>query len=270
MKRFLTLLLVCGASTVGWAQSHRGVTNLAVQPELQVEYGFHSGDYLVLGLRGLRYSGYPDPSPRPFSFDEQQVRLGYEHFWNEHWSWGATARLASVSPGHEIVPELLLRHRSVVGPLTFGQRLSVEHTFPDNQGYVGGPGPDGKTFARLRLDLEKQLPVGSISLRPRLSYELAAHVRLQKEENERPERPIDFGSLRAEVGFRLSDHVDFTPWFALATDYYKTEIQYDPLTNKPVAGGDFNKVSPILGLDVRFTLLPAAGAPSRQQLPTQH
>lgn len=267
MKRILILLLALG-STTAWGQSRRYVNKLALQPELQAEYGFGNGDYLLLGLRGQRFTGN-EGDPQRLGFDERQVRLGYEHFWNERWSWGATARVVSFTASNELIPEVLLRHRSPLGPLTFGQRLSVERTFPDNHGYLGGPGPDGKNFARLRLDLEKQFPLSALTLRPRLSYELVSQVRFQKEDGDPTIRPISYGSLRGEVGVRFSKHIDLTPWFAFQTNYLYTLEQYNSMGQK-VSGGDLNSIYPTLGLDLRFTLLSKAVQADRQTLPTQH
>ncbi|MBF9238711.1 hypothetical protein I2I05_15000 [Hymenobacter sp. BT683] len=265
--------LVCAQPAA--AQARRDVGNLQVWPELQAELALKNGDYLFLGLRGQRdvertsYEG----DGRSLGFDERRFTLGYEHFWNEHWSGGGTLRLESFGNKRlALIPEALLRHRSNVGPLTFGQRLSLERTFPNNAGYVGGPGPDGQTWARLRVDLEKLLPVGSgsVALRPRLSYEAATHVRLLRSDTDAKERGIQFTSLRGEVGCRLSDRLDATPWFAYQTNYYFTVDRLDANGNVTLPGGRFNQVAPVLGLDVRFTLFEGKDVFERKQLPTQH
>ena len=68
-------------------------------------------------------------------FDEQRVNLAYEHFWSEHWSLGGTlGYFTASSKEYLLIPEVLLRHRSPIGPLTFGQRLSLERTFPSPTG----------------------------------------------------------------------------------------------------------------------------------------
>lgn len=270
MKHLLTGIFLLLAP-LAWAQTDRQTTGTALQPEVQAEFGLDGrGDYVLLGLRGFRALdyGYSNPAGR-FGFDERQLRLGYEHFWNERWSGGATARLAGFGYGTEFVPELLLRHRAALGPVVFGQRLSIERTFPDNRNYVGGPGPAGKNFVRLRLDVEKQLPVGTLTLRPRLSYELAAQFRLQKEDTDPRLRAFSDGGLRGEVGLRLGRAFDVTPWFAYRTDYIAALPQYNSM-GQQVRGGDLNLITPIVGLDVRFTLVPESANAERIQLPTQH
>lgn len=272
MKRVLTLLLVLLAAATCRAQTSHSTSPLVVQPEVQAEVGLSGNDYLLLGLRGVRFTG--DDSPRRLGFDQRELRLGYEHFWNERWSGGATARLASDGGGTDFVPELLLRHRAALGPLTFGQRLSAERTFPDNRGYLGGPGPDGKNYVRLRLDLEKQLPGQGITFRPRLSYELVSQIRFQKEDTDSPIRTISYGSLRAEVGVRLSPTIDLTPWFAYQTSYIHSlpQYQYDPVTGQQiqVRGGKENNTYPTLGFDLRFLILTGTSEAERIVLPSQH
>jgi hypothetical protein len=257
------------------AQTRRATLGLQFWPELQAELALKNGSYLFLGLRGqrnLEQAGYQGDARR-LGFDERRMTLGYEHFWNEHWSGGGTLRLEAMGFRQLVlVPEALLRHRSRVGPLLFGPRLSLEHTLPNNAGYVGGPGPDGQTWSRLRVDLEKLLPLGSggFALRPRLSYEAAAHVRLLRSETDAKERSIDFTSARAELGCRVSSHFDFTPWVAYQTRYSFTLAQTDVTGKVTIPAARLNLTTPVIGLDARFTLFQDKAAFERQQLPTQH
>ena len=257
------------------AQTRRATLDLQFWPELQAELALENEDYLFLGLRGQRdmESAGNNGDARRLGFDERRATLGYEHFWNEHWSGGGTLRLEAL--GHRrlvLVPEALVRHRSSVGRLTFGQRLSVERTLPNNAGYVGGPGPDGQNWGRLRVDLEKLLPVGSggFALRPRLSYEVATRLRLLKSNTDAKERSIDFTSARAELGCRVSDHFDITPWVAYQTRYSFSLAQTDINGNVTVPAARLNLTTPTIGFDARFTLFPGKQAFERQQLPTQH
>ena len=279
--------IVCAAlllaTTAASAQTTRVVQSLRLWPEAQGEVVLKNGDYLLLTLRGERTltdaSAYQPI--RHLGFDAGQVRVGYEHFWNANWSWGATARFNGGSgqlqvgniSGETITPELLLRHRApIFGGITFGQRLGVERIFPTTS-YLGGSGPNSQTWTRLRVDLEKLLPLTGdatgLALRPRLSYEAGTHLRFQKGVNDLDERTIQYTSLRGEVGVRLSPAIDLTPWFAYQTSYLETLPQYDK-NGVQTSGGKLNLVSPTLGLDVRFTILPSGGKADRQQLPTQH
>jgi hypothetical protein len=273
--RYLVLPLLLSAFGAA-AQTTRSVQPAQLWPELQGEVALRNGDYVLLALRGERSTQDGYVGSRRLGFDANRLTVGYEHFWSNTWSWGATARLQSYIGGQQIfVPELLLRHRSLVlGGFTFGQRLSVERTFPNSNGYLGGSGPDGQYWGRLRVDIERLYQVSSntatgLALRPRISYEASTHLRFQKAANDAEERTIQFSSLRGEVGVRLSPNIDFTPWFAYQTSYLETLPQYD-INHVQTSGGKLNLVSPTVGLDVRFTLIPSGAKAERQQLPTQH
>ena len=270
MKNFLSLplalLLALSLAHSAAAQTRRSVYGLQLWPELQAELALAGNDYFLLALRGQNNTdnnGFDDPG-RFLGFDERRVSATYEHFWTEHWSGGATLGYISANKLYVLVPELLLRHRSQLGPLTFGQRLSFERTFPSPAAATS------QNFARLRVDLEKVLPVGRLALRPRLSYQADTRIRFLKSETEPNERSIQFTSLRGELGVRLSPSLDLTPWFAYQTSYSLTLPQTDGLGNITIPGGRVNSVSPVLGLEVRYTLLQGRDASARQQLPTQH
>ena len=275
MKRLTAgaLLLAAVLARPAAAQkTRREVRSVQLWAELQAELALKSGDYLLLTLHGENVPLFNGSrfNDRVLGFDARGAALTYEHFWNDRWSGGASLQHASESGFKYVAPELLLRHRSPVGPLTFGQRLGVYRTIP-----FGGLGRttanDGSNFASLRLDLERLVPLGSgsLKLRPRLSYEAQTQVRLQKTQTDSDERTIQYTSLRAEVGCRLGDHLDFTPWFAYTTAYFFTIGQFSP-TGNPIGGGRYNAVTPVVGLDARFTLFAGKTAFERRQLPTQH
>jgi hypothetical protein len=250
------------------AQTRRTLSGLQFWPELQAELALpdSESDYVLLAVRGQNNTdnnGFNDPN-RFLGFDERRVTLGYEHFWNERWSLGGTLGYFSANKAYVLIPEVLLRHRSLIGPLTFGQRLSVERTFPSPTN------AKGQTNARLRADLEKLfLLTSTVALRPRLSYEAGTHVRLLKSDTDPDERFIQFTSLRAEVGCRVGNNFDFTPWFAYHTNYLVTLPQFDAMGNQ-TSGGKLNLVTPVLGIDLRYTILQGQDAAKRKQLPTQH
>jgi len=258
--------------------THRYVQATQLWPQLQGEFVLANGDYLLLGLRGQRALN-DLAGNRSLGFDARQALVGYENFGrrNPHWSYGATARLVGVGSGQPVafVPEVLGRHRApIFGGLTFGQRLSVERTFSSGSTQALESGPDGQFWGRLRVDAERFFYVGGsretgVALRPRLSYEAATHLRLQKATGDPDERTIQYTALRGEVGLRLGPAVDLTPWFTYQTRYLDTLPQYDAKGN-PTAGGKLNVVYPTFGLDLRLTLLPSGLGDDRQQLPTQH
>jgi hypothetical protein len=272
MNRFLpcALLLAALLAQPAAAQTRRSTSGLQLWPEAQAELALPGNDYLLLTARGQQNTDNnhligAEPN-RVLGFDEQRLSLAYEHFLSEHWSLGATlGYFTASSKEYVLIPEVLLRHRSPLGPLTFGQRLSLERTFPS------ATGARAQTNARLRVDLEKIVSIGtgSFALRPRLSYEADTHVRLLKSDTDPEERFIQFTSLRGEVGFRVAGLFDFTPWFAYQTNYLVTLPQYNG-QGIQTSGGKLNAVTPVLGLDLRFTIIQGQSAETRQQLPTQH
>lgn len=277
MKHFFAcfLLLAAFLARPAAAQTRRVLQDAQLWADLQAELALKNGDYLLLSLHGENVTTYNNNDygykpNRLLGFDQRAVNLAYEHFWNDRWSYGGKLDLESIAGYKYVTPELLLRHRSPVGPLTFGQRLSFSRIFPIAQSSQYSA-PDAQNYLSLRFDLEKVLPLGSsgVALRPRLSYEGTAHIRFQKDQNAIDERTIQYTSLRGEVGVRVGDHFDFTPWVAYNTAYYITIGQYNP-NGTPTGGGRLNLVTPVVGLDARFTLFSGKTVFERKQLPTQH
>ncbi|OGX91989.1 hypothetical protein [Hymenobacter coccineus] len=265
MRRLLLTLPLLGALGPARAQTSRDANPLVLVPAAQAELALRNGDYLLLNVGTTQFA-------QEKYLTQTFAALAYEHFWGPKWSWGARAVALRYGTGSSVlVPEVLLRHRSALGPLTFGQRLSVERRF-----YTGNFSPSSnQNWVRLRLDLEKIIPLGGadpatgLALRPRLSFEAATHLRLQKDAGDPGERFIQYTNLRAEVGVRTGPGFDFTPWFAYGADYFATLPQYNVM-GQQTAGGNVNVRTPLLGLDLRYTFGAGRGAEGRQQLPTQH
>lgn len=259
------LLLATAASA-----QQRFVGDAVLLPEAEVELALKGDDYLLATFNLVRATNSGGPT-----FAGGQLRLAYEHFWDEQWSGGATLRLLGGEYGYgdfigqngNITPGVLLRHTSNLGAFTFGQRLGAEYATTFD---VVNSQTKDRGLARLRFDVERSLPLGEkVSLRPRLAYEVAAYLRLQRGANDYPERVIDFGALRGEVGLRLSPHLDVTPWVASQAHYITSLPQFNS-SGVQVGGGRTNLVLPLVGLDVRLTLMRNEAAAERRQLPTQH
>ena len=272
MNRFFPLLLAAALlARPAAAQTRRTVFGAQLWPEAQAEVALNldGSDYLLVSARGQQNTdnnGLAN-SGRSLGFDQRRLSVGYEHFLGEHWSLGAVLPYVAFGSTYALLPEVLLRHRSPVGPFTFGQRLSLEYLFP------GQPAAKGATYARLRADLEQVFALGgAVALRPRLSYEAATHLRaFSADDNPNvDERTVQFTSLRAEVGVRLGPAFDLTPWFAYQTQYSFGLAQTDVNGNITIPAGRVNSVAPVLGLDLRYTFLNGQAAEKRQQLPTQH
>ncbi|MDO7844948.1 hypothetical protein Q5H92_01155 [Hymenobacter sp. M29] len=275
MKKTLLFALTFGALAAypAAAQTRRAVMDYQLWANLQGEMALKNGDYLLLELHGEKTPAYNKyaGTDRFLGFDQRAVSLSYEHFWSDKWSGGGGLQYQPSSDLKVLTPELRLRHRSNIGPLTFGQRLSAYRAFPlvKERYYT----PVAQNYASLRVDLEKVFPVGAngFALRPRLSYEAVTNVRFQKAATDADQRTIQYTSLRAEVGCRVGNHFDFTPWFAYTTSYYFTLPQYSAISGTPTSDpGRLNLVTPVIGLDARFTLFAGKTVFERRQLPTQH
>ncbi|MCR5888628.1 hypothetical protein LRS06_12805 [Hymenobacter sp. J193] len=255
------LLGAAGLLAASQAQAQKHIRyELELWPEAQVEYALQSGNYAFVGLRGQRTTNAAIPNPD--GFYGKQLQVGYEHFWSAQWSIGGTARYQREEGTGALTPEILLRHRGKLGSFTLGQRLSAEYRITD----VG----QSRASTRLRVDLERAFQIGrTIRIRPRLAYEAAAYLRLQRAEDEPKERFIDFGLARAEVGLRFTDWLDLTPWAGYSTSYQLVLGQTDEEGN-PIPGGPRNFRRPVVGADLRFTLFQGGRVFERRQLPTQH
>ncbi|OWP64800.1 hypothetical protein CDA63_00100 [Hymenobacter amundsenii] len=253
------------------AAQDRSTSNVVLLPEVQAEIALPGNDYVLVGV-----NAFSQTNRGGSTFAGGQLRVGYEHFWNEHWSWGPTLRIGSDAGGGygdflgvvgNLTPGVLLRHAGPIGSFRFSQRLATEYAASTNDSFSNN---GNRAHARLRLGLDREFGFGPrLKLRPRLSYEALAYLRFQREANQNKERFIDFGSARAEVGVRLSPRIDFTPWVALQTQYINALPQFDQNGN-PVSGGRTNLRTPVLGLDLRFLLGKNALSSDRIILPTQH
>lgn len=254
----------------------------AAQPELQAELAPTAHSYAYLALGGLRYSDYNNTvADRTLGLDTRYLAAGYEQqFGSGPWSWGATARLAGAARAATVLqPGLLLRHRTLVGPLVFGQRLAAEYALADgtrldpSYALLSQYAAASPALVRLRLDLQTRAGIrlgNAFSLHPRVSFEPALFLRLQKAPADPDKRTIDFTSLRGEIGFYFDQaRLAVTPWFAFQTQYLRTLIQTDPAGN-PTSNGKLNVRLPTVGVEVRYRLTHETRAEERFQVPTQH
>lgn len=257
--------------------------SLTVQPELQVEIAPSARSYVFLGLGGLRYGDYNAVvTDRTLGLDTRYLTAGYEQqLGSGWWSWGATLRVAGSSRPSNTAwqPGLLLRHRSALGGLVLGQRLATEYALKGdtrldpaytlNSQYTAA----SRLLVRLRLDLYRQdgIRVADwLNLSPRVSFEPALFLRLQRETNDPDKRTIDFTALRADVSaYFTAAHLTVTPWFAWQTQYLSSIIQFDAKGN-PTSNGKLNIRQPTLGMEVRYNLSHNANSEGSFALPTQH
>jgi hypothetical protein len=275
----LALLLAC-ASQVAAQSTEKLRRPVALAPELQAAVVLAEADYVYFSVGGRRETESFTGRNPSLGLDFLNLAAGYEHNWNPQWSWGATLRYANEpalsSKRSALVPGLLVRHRAAVGPVQFGQRLGVEYAIGEAE-YNASPFPTtsvySRTLLRLRLDVEKSIRLGSqpdgFALRPRVSFEPALFLRLQKTDLDADKRTVDFTSLRGEIGVQAGPQLTLTPWVGVQTNYSSLVVQFDK-NNMPTSNGKLNASTPVVGLDLRYTFLGSRPGADWQQLPTQN
>ncbi|RSK35249.1 hypothetical protein [Hymenobacter metallilatus] len=265
-----TVAVLFSASSVQAQRRTKGFTVL--QPQVQAELPLSGNDYLFGALNLQHFDTDLEATPL---FSGQGLRLGYEHFFNDQWSWGAvlngqrvqtTSFYSAASYSHFLLPEVFGRHWNTLGSVNFRQRLAIGYTWPLDVAN------SGRFLASLRLDVDRIFPLGSsgLALRPRLALEPVTYLRFQRDANEAKEPFLDFSELRGEVGVRLSPRFDFTPWFSWQNSYSIALPQYNADGTVKIPGGNSRYVQPAVGLDLRITLGKNAGSAERRQLPTQY
>ncbi|WP_354582117.1 hypothetical protein [Hymenobacter sp. UYP22] len=250
-------------SLVASAQAQRRtVGDLTLLPQVQGEYSLRGDDYVFAAFNLIPNIYSYSPSGSTFAGGE--IRVGYEHFWNNQWSGGGRLFLSQLG-GRQLEPEVFARHWNTWGTVNFRQRLGLRYRIPLD-------GPEERALAALRLDVDRVFPLGSsgLALLPRLAVEPVAYLRFQREDYEAKEPFLDFSELRGEVGVRLSPRFDFTPWFSWQNSYSIALPQYNADGTVKIPGGNSRYVQPILGLDMRVTLGNGVKSAERRQLPTQY
>jgi hypothetical protein len=279
-KTTLLALLLASAGQVAAQSTEKLRRPVVLAPELQAAVMLAEGNYAYFGVGGRRETADFAGRNPALGLDFLTITAGYEHNWNPQWSWGATLRYATEPAAalkrSALVPGLLLRHRAAIGPVQFGQRLGVEYAIGGAQ-YNASPFPTtsvySRTLLRLRLDVEKTIRLSSqpdgFALRPRVSFEPALFLRLQKADTDMEKRTVDFTSLRGEIGLQAGAQLSITPWVGMQANYSRLVIQFDG-NQMPTSNGKLNTRTLAVGLDLRYTFLASQPRDDWQQLPTQN
>jgi hypothetical protein len=279
-KTTLLALLLASAGQAAAQSTEKLRRPVVLAPELQAAVTLAEGNYAYFSVGGRRETENFSGRNAALGLDFLHLTAGYEHNWNPEWSWGATLRYATepatALKRSALVPGLLLRHRAAVGPVQFGQRLGVEYALGAAE-YNASPFPTtsvySRTLLRLRLDVEKLIRLGSqpngFALRPRVSFEPALFLRLQKADTDGEKRTVDFTSLRGETGVQAGAQLTLTPWVGMQANYSRLVIQFDK-NNLPTSNGKLNTSTLAVGLDLRYTFSASQPAGEWQQLPTQN
>jgi hypothetical protein len=279
-KTTLLALLLASAGQVAAQGTEKLRRPVVLAPEVQAAVTLADGNYAYFSVGGRRETESFAGRKSALGLDFLHITAGYEHNWNPQWSWGATLRYATepatALKRNALVPGLLLRHRAALGPVQFGQRLGVEYAL-GGEPYNAAPFPTtsvySRTLLRLRLDVEKTIRLSSqpdgFALRPRVSFEPALFLRLQKADTDMDKRTVDFTSLRGEIGLQAGPQLTITPWVGMQANYSRLVVQFDS-NQMPTSNGKLNTRTPAVGLDLRYTFLAKQPSTDWQQLPTQN
>lgn len=192
----------------------------------------------------------------PLKYIERvQLRAGYEHVFNSKWNGGIAGAYGIDRIRRILFNEVFVRHSSTLGAYQFTKRLSGEHIVQwgrENFGRV-----------RFRTDLDRTFSLGSLRVRPRVSYELFFNQDYTPDPVTDINRRVDRTRLRFEMLFGLNNYVAIIPSFIRQTDYLLVLPSYDGNNNIVRSGGKQNLIVPIIGLDVRVTFFKGGKAFSR-------
>jgi hypothetical protein len=183
-----------------------------------------------------------------------QFRLGYEHVFNPKWSAGLSESYALERTRNILFNEVFARHTGAIGKFRFSERASFEHL-------MRWPKNDNGRF-RLRADLDRSFNTGQLTLRPRASYELFYNLSYHPDPALET-RWVDRSRLRLDCLISFSDQVALTPYFIRQTDYFIVEPSFDENNNITRAGGKQNHITPVWGLELRFSLFAGGEAFTR-------
>jgi hypothetical protein len=235
----------------------------ALWPEIQLDYAFRSTSFLFFrnhyrhvmdnDFNQLRNHG-------PLQYLERlQFRLGYEHVFNPNWSTGVSESYALERSRNILFHEVYGRHTGAIGKFRFSQRASFEHI-------MRWPKNDNGRF-RLRADFDRSFQIAHYALRPRASYDLFLNIDYSSNAHSGTEnRQVDRTRLRLDCQLILNNFVALTPYFIRQTDFFMVEPALDADNHIIRPGGRLNQVTPIYGLEFRYSVF-AGGDPFPRTLP---
>lgn len=234
----------------------------AVWPELQLEYVFKSTSFLYFRnqYRHALDHDFNHLREKPVlrSLEWVQFRLGYEHILNRSWAGGLATCYAFTRNRNILFTEIFARHSGPVGKFRFSQRAAFEHL-------MRWPRDTNGRF-RLRLDLDRSFPIGQVNLRPRAVFEAFHNVYYQDRHPAFPTRWVNRSRFRFDCQMTFNSHVAINPYFMRQTDYLIVEPAYDANGQVLRPGGKQNHISPVWGVELRYSFFEG-GQPFSRAFP---
>lgn len=217
-------------------------------PEVQAEYVFKNTSFLYFRHQ-YRFTTNPDfKGLNSLVLNNRlkriQFRLGYEQVFTAAWGLGGS-QMFSLEPGRKLYfTDVYLRHSSFIAGLQVIKRVMVDYLQYSNTASIGRLRP--------RLDLDKGLKINNFTVRIRAGYEAFFYTdfKLGKPYSA---RIIDRTRLRAEIALQPNPHLTVTPFFTKQTDYTRLPDELNEQNEVIIAGENQNSITPIWGIELRYT-----------------
>ncbi|QNF31758.1 DUF2490 domain-containing protein [Adhaeribacter swui] len=233
-------------------------------PEVQAEFVFKSTSFLFFRHQyrfttNQDYQGLHSPILNN-QLKRIQFRVGYEHVLTNAWGVGGS-QMFSFEPGRKLFfTDVYLRHLSSIVGLQVIKRLMVDYLQYTTTSSVGRLRP--------RLDLDKALKINNLPIRLRAGYELFLYTDF-KSTKPYVGRIADRTRLRFEVAIQPNPHLTFTPFFTKQTDYSQLPDKVNEQTKTVIAGENQNSITPIWGVEFRYTIFQGNKPFPRIPMPVQ-
>lgn len=236
-----------------------------IWPELQAEYVFRSTSFIYFRHQ-YRFTTNPEYNGLNAGILNDQLkriqfRLGYEHIFTNKWGVGGS-QMFSFEPNRKLLfTDVYIRHVSAIAGLQVIKRVMVDYLR-----YSNTPNAIGRL--RPRLDVDKAIKINTSTIRFRAGYELFLNTDF-KSGTHTSARRVDRTRFRLEISFQPNPYLTFTPYFTKQTDYTKTPDGIDEQTHLFVKGSNHNSITPIWGLEFRYTFFQGKEPFPRVTAPVQ-
>lgn len=194
------------------------------------------------------------------AFQRLMVQGGFEWLLNERWTGGVIEKINfDPASNRTFQTGAFLRHCGHIGAVQFRKRALAEHVarnqWQPNAAQIRLP---NAAQIRLRVDFDRDFPLNpALLLRPRLSYEAQFNFSWEKTAAGAPapeERTVNRGFLRLEMAVIQHENLALVPFVQKQIDYVIAVEQRDGQNQITVPAGPRNLRTPIVGLEVRYTM----------------
>jgi hypothetical protein len=250
MKKLYFILLLMLPLTAQAQPARKATMEATIWPELQLGYGIGEDGFLFFRnqyrintddrYNNLRENGLLS------NFERIEFSLGYEHTLTDHWRGGAIVRYAAENFPKTTFYSLFMRHNGDISKLYFNKQLMYEYATQEKQ--------DAYSRFKLTGELGWRLGIKDHFLTPSLSYEVLLRTEFGEGDDTQKQRTIDRTRLRLGLTYEATERFRITPYIVRQTDYFFVEARYDEDNKEIDPAGKYNRVQPIVGLEVKYSI----------------